>query len=189
MLSKRKGLRQAEDIFTQLAIRVEHYEVRVAAAISHDVYAPQFAWNLDDNDPVYPITTRLTITGVSTYPEERAGDSYELTIYGDDAPSRRLNATLKDVQVRDQYGSLEFRKYRDRQIPVYHPPEGMGLIEKVKGEPRWTAWFHTPVRFASNLVSLLGHNRVLFISLNERRKAKARWILGMSLQTVDPAEE
>jgi hypothetical protein len=65
---------------TQLAIRVEHYEARVEASVNHDVYAPQYAWNLDGDDPLYEFTAQLTITGIATYPKDRAGNRYELTV-------------------------------------------------------------------------------------------------------------
>jgi hypothetical protein len=140
MSRRRKRQRKAEEQHTHLAIRVQSYEVRVVASVNHNVYAPQYAWDLDDDDPLYQFTAQLTISGISTYPEERAGDAYELTIYGADAPSRRLNLTLKDVQARNEHGSPQYREYRGKQIPIYNPPKGLGLLDKIRGEPRWTAW-------------------------------------------------
>jgi hypothetical protein len=133
MPRKTKGKRRTEEVHSQLAIRVERYGVCVNASINHEVYAPQYAWRLNDDDPIYKFTTQLTITGISIYPKGRAGDIYELTIYGDDAPSLRHNATLRDAQARDERGSPQYRAYRGRQIPVYDCPKGLGLLHKVRG--------------------------------------------------------
>ena len=42
-----------------LAIRVKRCEVSVEASVNYNVYAPQSAWNSDDDDPLYRFTTRL----------------------------------------------------------------------------------------------------------------------------------
>ena len=60
---------------------------------------------------------------------------YELTIYGDDVPSRRRNATLRDAQARDERGSPQYRKYRGREIPVYNRPRAWGFSKR-SGEGR-----------------------------------------------------
>jgi hypothetical protein len=66
----------------------------------------------------------------------RTGNVYELTVYGDDAPSRSLQAKLEDIQVRDERGILQYRTYRGRQVPVYKPPHGLGLLQKERGKAR-----------------------------------------------------
>lgn len=122
MPRKIKRRKQTEEEHTHLGIRVDHYEASVEAAVNYNVYSPQSAWNSDDDDPLYRFTTRLIVAGISTYPEERAGDLYEVTIYGDNLGSGDVRATLKDVQERDEYGSAKYRSYRGRQIPIYNPP-------------------------------------------------------------------
>jgi hypothetical protein len=188
MPSKRAA--KSQDVHTQLAIRVEDYEAHIDAGINHVVFGPQYAWRLDDRDPLYLFTTRLVISGTATYPAERAGDRYDLTIHGDDAPSQDVHLTLKDAQKRHKkYGHPQYREYKGRQLPIYEPPSGFGLIEKIRGEKRWTAWIHAPTRFTNELLTLLGHKRQLFLSLRERKKDRARWVQGISLQTTDPMAE
>jgi hypothetical protein len=118
MPRKTKRQKRHEDEHTHLAIRVERCDATVEAAVNYNVYAPQSAWNSDDDDPLYRFTTRLTVAGKSTYPEERAGDTYEVTIYGDNLGSGDVRATLRDVQERDEHGSPKYRQYRGRQIPI-----------------------------------------------------------------------
>ncbi len=187
---KRKKTQKPQEVHTDIVIQVEGYDVDVGAAVNYVVYGPQYAWNIDDRDPLYKFTTRLVIRGLSTYPQERAGDQYILTIYGDDAPSQDIHLTLKDAQKRDEeYGSPQYKEYRGRNIPIYQPPSGFGLIEKIRGERQWTAWLHAPTRFTNDLLTLLSHSRPLFLSLRERKNDRARWVHGMGLQTVDPLTE
>lgn len=181
--------KKPEEEHTYLTIRVEQYEACVQTSVNHNVYAPQHAWDSDENNPLYPFSTRLTITGISTHPETRAGEAYELTVYGDDARSRRHNTTLKDAQTRDEHESPQYREYRGRQIPVYNPPNGLGLLEKVRGEPRWIAWLFVAPRFVNDALVLLGQGRNLFLAIHEHREKRARWIQAVSLQTADPEEE
>lgn len=185
--AKRQGKREEEH--TLIMIRVEGYEAHVDAGINSAVYAPQYAWDLDDDDPLYKFSARLEITGTSLYPEKRAGEKYELIVYGDDARSRRLDTRLKDMQARDQHGVPQYRSFRGRQLPVYKPLLGMGLIDKIRAEPRWTAWFHAKPGFISDALALLVQKRDLYLTISECKIKRARWLRGVSLQTSDPREE
>lgn len=185
----RKRQSKPEEEHTRIAIRVEAYAAQVDAGINRNAFAPQYAWDLNDDDPLYTFTSYLQITGMSVYPEGRAGDRYELTIYGDDAPSRRLDAKLKDAQARDKHGSPQYRSYRGREIPVYSPPEGMGLLDKIRGERSWTAWLHAAPRFVSDALTLLTLRKDLFLTIHERKIERTRWVQGVTLQTSDPREE
>jgi len=75
MPRRTKRQQKSEQVHTHLAIRVEHYESRVDASIHHDVYAPQYAWGSEEDDPLYRFTAQLAITGMATYPQDRAGDT------------------------------------------------------------------------------------------------------------------
>jgi hypothetical protein len=178
-----------EEQHTHLAIRVGRYDACVRASVNHNVYAPQYAWNLDDTDPLYEFTNEVTITGVATSPPERAGATYELTMYGNDTPSHRLNLELKDVQERDEHGSPKYRQYRGKEIPIYLAPKGLGLLDKVRGEAHWTAWLFVSPRLVADAVMLLGQQKNLFLAVHERKVERSRWVQGVSLQTNDPAEE
>ena len=189
MPQRKKRQKTPAEEHTFLAIRVERYEASIDAAINYSVRAPEHAWNLDDDQPVYKYTTRLTLVGVATYPPQRGGDTYEFTIYGDDVGSRDLRATLKDVRERDEYGSPKYRSYRGRQVPIYVPPKGIGLIDKIRGERGWTATLFVLPSFASQLLVLLGSGRPMFLAVHETKSERIRRIQNLSLQTTDPAEE
>ncbi|MBZ9774069.1 hypothetical protein [Mesorhizobium sp. CO1-1-8] len=186
-MSRRKH--PPEDKHTHLAIKVDHCEASLETRIEPGIYQPQYAWDLDNDSPLYRTTVELTFGGVATYPDRRAGEAYELTIYGSHSDLRRSAAMVKDVQARDGRGSLKFRSYRGKQIPIYDPPSGMGLIDKVRGEPRWTAWLPVSPRFASDALALVNSGRSLFLGIHERQSNRAHWIQGLSLRTTDPAED
>lgn len=181
--------KKQEEEYTFLGIRVSSYQAGMDASINHDAYNPQYAFNLDERDPLYRFITRLLIIGAATWPEDRAGDIYEVTLYGDEAPSRNLNATLDDVHARDEHGSRQYRTYRGKRVPVYKPPSGIGLLYKVRGEKRWTAWINAPPRLASDMLTLLASGTQLYMALTEVKRGRRRWVTRFTLQTTDPAEE
>lgn len=184
----RRRSSEEEEIHTHLAIRVKDYNARVSASINHEIYNERASWTTEE-DPVYSFTTNLAISGISTDPKERAGDIYELTIHGDDAPSRGHEIKLKDIQARDERGSLQYRTYRGKEVPVYDRPGSLGLLNKMRGEARWTGWLFTSTGFVRDMLVLLSHGRDVFLALHERRSGRTRWIQGLSLQTNDPADE
>ena len=189
-MGRRKPSRKKpEEEYTDFGIRVERYEAEADASINLDAYYPQHAINLDDRDPLYRFITRLTITGKGIYPEDRAGDIYELTVYGDDAPSRYLNATLEDAHARDEHGTRQYRTYRGAQVPVYKLPHGLGLLQKERGEARWTAWVNVLPRMVSDMLTLLGSGKTLYIALQERKQDRMRFVRSFSVQTTEPANE
>ncbi len=188
MPRKRSKPKETEE-HTHLSMSVQNYDVSVSAGINPAAYGPQYAWRLDDRDPLFEFTQHVTITSKSTYPEKRAGDTYEFTIYSNDAPSADVSATLRDAQARDENRTPQYREYRGRHIPIYDPPKGFALLEKVRGEPRWTSWLPVSGRFASDLVALLGQKRPLFMTVHEMKSGKGRWVRGLTFQTIDPNEE
>jgi len=180
--------KDAREQYASVAVRVQGWEASTDASINYAVYAPH-AWDSIDNSPLYAFKIYVTITGVCLSPAERAGDSYELTMYGEYSQPSRLDATLKEAQQRDKFGSPRYRTYRGKQIPVYDPPKGLATIKKVRGQTRWTSWLPVQPHFANDLLTLLGHQRPLFISIVEREEGRVHWIQGFSVQTAAPEED
>lgn len=189
MPRQKRRRKKAEDEHSFLTIRVDRHDVRADASINHDVYAPQYAIHTSDADPLYRFETQITISGTATFPERQVGDLYEVTICGDRSPSSRLQATLKDAQACDEHGSPMYREYRGGQIPVYRPPPGLALIDKVRGMAKWTVWINVAPQLVNDMLVLLGCGRETFVEIHERKHERARWVQGLSLQTTDPSEE
>jgi hypothetical protein len=189
MPRKSKRRRKLVEEHTHLALRIDKYEARVETSVNYHAHEPQYAWRDTEDEPLYHFLGRLVILGTSTYPEKRAGETYELTIYGDDSPDSRINWKLTDVQLVDEHRVPKYREYRGKQLPVYAPPKGIATLDKVHGEPRRHAAIFVSQRFVTDLLILLGHNRQLFMAIHERKIEGQRWIQSVSLQTTDGAEE
>lgn len=189
MPRKKRHRNKAEDVRLFLTIRVDRHDVRADASINHDVHAPQYAMHTSDADPLYCFETQITISGTVTYPERQVGDLYEVIICGDNSPSSKLQATLKDVQACDKHGSPRYREYRGGQIPVYVPPAGLALIDKVRGMSKWTVWINVAPQLVNDMLVLLGCGRAVFLEIQERKHERGRWIQSLSLQTTDPSQE
>jgi hypothetical protein len=188
MARKRKNA-APESVITRLCVRMEASEVRVEAGVNIDARHPKYALSFNDEDPVYTYVTRLTFKGVVTSPPDRAGDRYQIAVSGDEAPSRRVSPTLKQLQDRDEFGSPRYRDYRGGSIPVYRKIPGLGLLDRVRGEAAWSGWANVSARLVSDMLALLNSGRTLYLAIEERREGRTRWIDGVGLQTTDPAED
>ena len=89
MVRKRKDV-SPKAIHSRIGVKVDDYQVRVEADINIDAKDPKYAFDLDDRDPVYKYITRLEIIGTATVPDDRAGQRFEISVYGDESPSARL---------------------------------------------------------------------------------------------------
>lgn len=186
---RRKSASKAQDEYTHLELRVESFETSAMANINHDAIEPQSAWRLDEEDPVYKFTSEVRISAVCEYPDKRAGEQFEVSLYGDDRPSHRLHDKLKDIRTKDEFGSPRYRKYRGREIPIFSSPDGLGMVNKVRGERAWTAWLSVTPAFADRCQAILASLPETFITLNERKVGRARWVWSLSLQSAEPSEE
>ena len=184
---KRRSKRSADD--THLALSVDGYKVRARAGINHYAHETQYAWRDTQEEPLYEFETDLEVSATCTYPEKRAGDAYELTIYGDVSPESEIYWKLRDIQLVDKNHVPRYRAYRGRQIPVYAPPKGLGSLAKERGEPRWHASVWAQPRYVNDLLVLLGHNQQLYLSIHERKIERQRWIQSITVQTSNPEEE
>lgn len=178
-----------EDQYTLLIVRVDQHDAGVRVSPNGHILSPQNSIRDHDSARIYPCVTTVSITGTITYPEDRAGHELSMTIHSEESPSADANRLVKDIQARDEYGSMAYRKYRGELIPVYDMPPGLGLINKVRGEPAWSGWAFLPPRAVSDMLALVGRQRQLFMQIQERKRNRARWVYSMSLQTADPAAE
>jgi hypothetical protein len=124
------------DEYVSLAIRVSKLDVAVGASINvHLRTTVPYSW--DDSDPVIAPEFRLVIAGISTYPENRANDSYEITVYGERLARERR--TFEQIRVRDKYNVPAYRKYRGQDYPVFTVPPGIATVERCRGTREWRA--------------------------------------------------
>ena len=174
------------DDSASLSIKVSKYDVAVGESINLNLRTTvPHSW--DDSDPVIAPDLRLVIAGICTYPERRANDSYEITIYGGRLPREQL--TFSQIHVRDEYNVPMYRKYRDGQYPVYKVPPGLSTVERLRGTRDWRACFWVTPQTVTSLLAVAALTRDLYVSIEERKVDRQRWVRGFTLQTTDPADE
>jgi hypothetical protein len=174
------------DDYVSLAIRISKFEVTVGASINvHLRTTVPYSW--DDSDSVVAPDFRLVITGICTYPETRANDSYEITVYGERLAREKL--TFEQIRVRDKYNVPVYRKYRGKDYPVFKVPPGIATVERLRGTSEWHAGLFVEPKTASRMLAVLSLERELYASIDEQKVDRQRWVRGFSLQTRDPANE
>lgn len=179
--------KKPQDTYTLLGARITHYEMRVTAGLNADlkladrrVATPQA--------PLYTYITTLQIEGMCTYPDERAGEQYDLLIVGD-SHAAKLQLTLEDIHVRDASCSRQYRQYRGEDVPVYAPPPGISIMYRGTKRRVWHAYLTVAPHLATDMLTGLATGAASFLSLHEHRVGRQRWIDSLTLQSTDPAEE
>lgn len=188
MPKKKRTKKSPEATHTQLCIAIDDYDVRVDASLNIDLDSRHSLLSTDES-PVYTHSTHIELRGVCTYPEERAGDAYEVKLISGNHYFKDFSLTLKDVQVRDEHGIPQYRSYHGNTIPVYEKPEGIAVLEKRRGEMLWDLLAFIDPHLASNMLPLLNLPKPLYLAIHEKKFNRKRWIQNISLQTTDPAEE
>jgi len=172
--------------YTLLAIRVTKYDVAVGESINLNLRTTvPYSW--DESDPVIAPDLRLVIAGTSTYPAHRANDSYEVTIYGGRLAREQL--TFSQIHVRDEYNVPVYRTYRGGEYPVFKMPPGLSTLERLRGTREWRAYFSVTPQTVTSLLGVVALKRDLYVSIDERKVDRQRWVRGFALQTTDPANE
>lgn len=189
MMAKRRRKKKSDvEEHTYIAIRLDGYEVSADASVNMNLrtFPPLF---VDEDDPVLEYVTSLEITGISTYPDERAGEVYKITIRGDEKYVSEKLLSLKDMQARDESRIPIYKAYRGEDYPVYNKFPGITTLNKRRGEKLWDAWVRLSPRLVSDMLVILSGDRPLYMSIHERKANRKRWIESISLQTTNPEDE
>ena len=89
-----------------------------------------------------------------------------ITVYGRQRDEHELDTRLSDYHVRDEHGIPKYRKSRGKEIAVYDLPKGMGLLQTVRGEPRWSGWLWVPEETVSQMLTLLTGRSPLYLAIH-----------------------
>jgi hypothetical protein len=171
---------------THLAIRVESFSASVSAGINRSLYGDR-PKDIVGDEQIVESSIGLEVRGVCTYPPPRADQKFEITVHTENPAKAGLR--VKDVHRRDENNVPQYQKKRDQLYPVYDLPPGLGLIERRRGNDVWTGWIFVEPQVVTNMLILLGQTKPSYLSINERRIERHRWIWHISLQTTDPAAE
>jgi hypothetical protein len=186
MPRRRKTKTQAEH--TSLAITIDGYNARVQAGTNLHLYGSS-RYVIDDEEPVFCFDTVLELSGICSYPDDRDGDRYEITLRSSMTVPPDLQFKIKDLQQRDKDGVPRYRKYRDGYYPVYGEPPALAFLEKVRGQHRWTVWVWVAKQTVTDSLLLISSGKPVYVSLQEIKQNRRRKIRSLSVQTTDPAEE
>ena len=142
-----------------------------------------------EDEPVYTFGTVLELSGTCKYPDDRAGDRYEITLSASSATPQDLRLKIKDLHLKDTDGCLQYRKYRGIDYPVYAEPPAFAFLEKVRGEKLWTVWMQVAPQMVSDGLVILSGNKSVYVSIHEKKVDRHRQVRSLTVQTTDPAEE
>jgi hypothetical protein len=120
--------------YSLISIRIQNHKARVGASINHKANDKRYQ---HDELRVYQFDSSLEIAGICNYPDDRSGETFLITVYGDQPGEGELNARLRDFHIKDKYGDPKYRKLRGRHMPVYEIPKGVGFLQKVRGKNSW----------------------------------------------------
>lgn len=144
---------------------------------------------LDSDEPVFTSDIKLEITGTCIWPESRANEKYEITIYDEDVG--RTEPKVKDIHARNKDGVPIYRKRRGREVPVYNFPAGFCLLQRNRHVGALQACIWVAPQLTSEILAVLSlsSSRPIYIAMDERMRERKRWIDNLRVQTNNPAEE
>ncbi len=183
-MARKKKSKRAEYEF--LSLRVEDYSASVEASINYQVRDSR---HRRPEALVYGFGSHIEIEASVVWPEERADQPLHLTVYGHEPHQGTFDMTLDDCHVIDESGSRKYQKKRGEAVPVYNVPKGIGNIEKVRGVNAWSGYAWVTAACASDMMALLPNVDPLYLSIHEMKEGRSRFIVGLTLQTVDPSTE
>ncbi len=172
--------------YSSISVSVRNFKARVGASINSRVLDKRFQ---HDEQRIYDFDSSLEISGISGYPDDRAGSEFIITVYGDQQDTGDLDARLKKYHVRDSKGELRYHKYKNGPLPIYNLPKGIGYLQKTRGVNRWDGCIWVVDHTVTQMLSLLNLNQVLFMEIHELKVLRNRWIRNFALRTTDPAYE
>lgn len=116
----RRKPRQTEE-YEILLLKVLGFHASVSGAINPQVRDRRYAL---DRMKVHDFHSSLDLQAICTFPENRADANYFLNLHGTNPSGRNFSMTLGDCRIRDEGGSVVYRKVRGESRPTYEIPEG-----------------------------------------------------------------
>lgn len=153
-----------KQINTHLAININKYDFSIGASINYEVRDPR---RCRDDARIYKFETRLGIEGMCTYPVSRKGEMYQIDLNGSLLHDGDLTLRLVDCIKRDEHGEIIERKIRGKLLPIYEPPDCIGLMERQRGEKRWTGWAWVSPQTVTDMLTVLPNHQPIYLELHE----------------------
>ena len=172
--------------YTLLGLEVCGFQAAADAGINYEVKNLR---HCAPDEKVFKFDSSLEMSCVCIYPDERAGDGYELSAHGYECQPGDFESTLDDYHVRDEDYQRKYRKVQGSEVPVYELPKGIGMLDRIRGTKDWRCWAWVSPQTVTDMLLLLTGVSPLYVALNEVKIGRQRWIDGLTLQTSNPAED
>lgn len=183
-----KRRKKTAEEYTFLSIDVGDYSVRSEAALNYNLKQSHPTLYQDD-DPAFEFITTLVVSGICRYPPDRKDDYYEITFMGGEFHAGHNSLTLKDYQARDKHGVPVYKEYRGESLPVFDSPPGLATLNKRRGENKWDSWICVKQELVRDMLTTLAHIKPVYLSIQELKSNRQRWIQSVTLQSTIPEEE
>ena len=172
--------------FTLLTIKINNFDISVDAEINYEVR--------DDKKPcdssnIYQFGSVIEIFGESIWPIEQANEKFQISVHGSEPRPNEFSLRLNDCHRRDEEGALMYRTVRGKEQPIYDIPKGLGLLNKASDDKDWYGWGWVSQQTTTDMISVLTLIEPLYLENHEMKEGGSRWIVGLSLQTINPANK
>lgn len=162
-------------------LTVNSFSASVHAGLNYK--AVEAANKFDDQIPVFENYPTLVFDCECFYPEKYFGLPFHVTVYGEDYKN---NLMLSDCTVKDENGHPTLNKRRGQFYPVHQIPDGIGSLEKVRGQNAWRANCFIDRKAVTQMITVLSLNKEYYLSIDESKVNRYRAVRALDLQTDRP---
>lgn len=175
-----------EPEYSILGIEVTSYIARIDSSINHYVRDQR---HRTSETKVYRFYSYIEVEGIANYPDDRLGEQYKLTIFGHEPEPGMFSSKLSDYRAYDENGAPKYRKVRGQETLVYDEPKKIGYLDRQYRSKDWSGAVWVAPHIVTDMLTLLPHVRPIYIQIHVQKVDRNNRIIGLMLQTVNPAEE
>lgn len=149
-----------------------------------------FNWDVQQKNRRYPETKVFSISLSvelqcrAVYSDTRQGNAFDVHLFH--SPEGREALTLGDCVVRNKDGSPSYRTIRGFREPQYRLPTGVAVIEKARGNDRWSSFVQLPDGQMAFVMQMLHCSKPVYVSFHEMRENRRRWMLQFEMSHRHP---
>jgi len=171
--------------YTFISITVDNHKARTTAGINFGLLGSA-RHRTDPDDFVYRYESTIELSGFCHYPEERAGERYEVEIYSSHPNSAERELKVSDLQEHHGDGSPKYKKLKSGTYPIYREAPPIGFMEKKPGESRFNVAIWAAPTFLSDTLTLLTLPEQIYLSIQEKKLYRKRFVTEFNVQNTAP---
>lgn len=162
-----------------ITVEITGYQVAIDAGRNYELANMKLC---DSDTKVFRCDSRVEITGICIYPQDIIGHTHSISIIGTESYDDRYSLTLHDCQAMDGFRRI-CKTVKGKEVPVYELPDGIGYIEKRRGEKSWSGAAWVQPRSVTDMLATLPHIKPLYLEIHRVKKEKSYLIRTISLTT------